>query len=1086
MKKIGLFFLFFMLILLLASKTDAREILDAQKICIERKKPVAKFKVANARTKEEVYSNFRLYDRDLYQFDLAPPVLKAVLGDTIELYDYSVEGAGSRVVEWDLQINPPIGKNDAKVHILKSEVERKITLNQVGIWRIYLCVKDNASLINGVENWSVNGNHSSLGEFKTQKDLYIWWYFTELDIEVSEVDQKEEPKQEQPVEEAPVEEWKNHSPETEIFIPDKLYSEEITAGGDYRNVLSFDYYDVDRDPVKDAGYTLYRKNAGQYEKVKEGSGLIKGSDRQVELTGRAGETFRLEVYVTDRFDAKGYDTKTFKIGSFKPEFILKVKERSYWGKEIKIECDELGEFFPNRYLGIEYVGWEITDEDKKVIAFGDTRIPENILLDLNTYAEGRTYRISQTVKNANHEYKTVAKNFYVVPVAAPQISLSNIKGYYGKTYDTKIKITQPQTDEQGDLTPYETIFNETNCGYEVYDRENRLISRKLGIVQSITLDESIGIQNEEEQRSYRIVQYAQNGVGKKAKAEALIVVEKPQEASVELKIMERDQDPGTIPNEIYQNESLLLEVTIEEGNQKITGEWFEIENNKGAVLYKSDGRCNGLLKMDYATGEYYITQYVRTEDGRQIYDSQKCIIHEINRPLIRIRDKETLGKSFYKDQKLIIEVSIKEINKSEEHPNGFELANHYQLIWEGKEKILERSGIVDQLNLLELGATGEYTLRQHSVNKEHNEIFEEELFKFEVLNKRPTLELGLEKEELFATEQTGLRIVAKDEDGYIQKLEILNKNSELLSEVDKVVIKSSEHEKEMRICYEGMQAGSATIEVIVTDDTDASTRENVTLKIKPSNIITRLSVVDEKKVVWKQDRFIQWNVRVYSEEEQLDLTKVDIEYKRDEEHFIRISDVNSYEDENIKLLFDEAPSRENFSMYFKEAGSYQFRARGVGSITAGEWDSKKVEIQKDVSPVADLKILATGIRQEDTKTAEIHILDLSYSEDDEIGEKRIEIAYRDKSNVIKIMDANSIESVFETFKNALGVYYIRMHIKEKAQNLPKEDHPFYAELLEKVKKESSDFRSIEIVNRAPQILYSTENKIYKVKYYFER
>ena len=100
-------------------------------------KPTARFEAINTRTNLSATSPAGEAITD-------PPLLYAFKGDRLEFNDLSAPGSGMDIEEWNFQINRPSGAEE-----IRSSVPGSQTLDKVGYWNFYLCVRDDVEIVGG-------------------------------------------------------------------------------------------------------------------------------------------------------------------------------------------------------------------------------------------------------------------------------------------------------------------------------------------------------------------------------------------------------------------------------------------------------------------------------------------------------------------------------------------------------------------------------------------------------------------------------------------------------------------------------------------------------------------------------------------------------------------------------------------------------------------------------------------------------------------------------------------------------------------------------------------------------------------------
>ena len=70
---------------------------------------------------------------------------------------------------------------------------------------------------------------------------------------------------------------------------------------------------------------------------------------------------------------------------------------------------------------------------------------------------------------------------------------------------------------------------------------------------------------------------------------------------------------------------------------------------------------------------------------------------------------------------------------------------------------------------------------------------------------------------------------------------------------------------------------------------------------------------------------------------------------------------------------------------------------------------------------------------------------------------------------------------FDFNKNELGDKKLQLYLKEKHNYVPDHDHPFYKELVEKMKSGYSNVMNITIENLMPKIVYNYKSSRYNLR-----
>lgn len=1007
-------------------------IYDMQKVNPNVEKPKAEFSICYETSEGksgEVTSNSKYYDSDVYSFDQSPTSIKVPVGTKIDFIDSSSPGSGTRITAYDFQVYTP---SESKLYYFSSLDEMKtMTLDEEGKYEFYLCVMDNYQRVNGYDNWSVNGNHRWLTKKQNSTTDKFWWYFTQVNVYVYGKDEEsdmpiiEDPEIENPEIEEP--EIINHNPELHIIKPDRFYPVEITGKGIKTNTIRWVYYDEDGDDFGWGGYELYKKTNGTKTLIDSNSNIRSEDDLFVNIEGNMGDKFSLTVYVYDSEGNRAIKSTDFEIISLEPKIQILNKDRTYISDDLDIEIKRLDTDLAS-HIDVNYLSYKVLDEDGKIIESGNGTLPSKLILK-DKYKEDQSYTIIQWISEIGNVKKKFESRFYIVPILEPLVSLDMINGYLGETKETGLVITQKQSPLIGTLPEYVYNFTNRDGYYEIYYGQT-LKYRGEGLCYELELDDRF-----EQGKTYKLVQYVTNGAGKNGKGTTNIQIKEAEESKLMIQIIERDNNPLTPFDEIYPKEKIFLKSNLISAFKTINKKSW-IENYEGKAIYQISDLFNGLVRID-EVGKYKAFSEVLLDNGETLKAEVSFIVKEIQKPIIT---HDVVKNTYLRNDIFSPNMKCKDINVSEEHPNGYELECEYE--W--NEKSYE--GLFKSEKLYDYENKRVYYLIQKAFNKDFKNILTDEKVEFYLDNIKPVIDVQ-DYYECSCGEEITIKATAYDEDGEVTVFSSTEKGT--IKNVDK-------HTKEMQIKFSSLNEGTYHIKLTCMDDSGDEATRTVFVKVDNNKEYPYVKLVDASKGRLKENRYIQiecGNEFDLENNVKIDNTLIADEINCDDYHLI------IEENTNAKIVL---------GLYFKHQGTFEIS----NSIYVNNIEIKRcltLNVLKDEEPQISISSDKEVYRSPETKEASCSI-SYNSSSDDLID--KIEL-YVDGEKVGSFADGENIMTCFGT--NILGNKKIYAKIYETHNYLPNKEHKLYNELVMLLKNASSNVINVSILNMKPEINFNIKS-----------
>lgn len=1033
MKKTTKTIITFMVILsLMTLSVYSATIYDMQKVNTNVEKPMAEFSIEyetpDGKT-GDVTSNSKFYDSDIYAFDQSPTSIKVPVGTKIDFIDSSVPGDGSKITAYDFQVYTP---SKSELYYLKSLDEAdSMTLDEEGKYEFYLCVMDNYQRVNGYDNWSVNGNHRWLTKKQNSQIDKFWWYFTQVNVYVYGVDEKpddepliEDPKIEDPEIEEP--EDINHNPELHIIKPDKYYPKEITSSGVKANTIKWTYYDQDGDDFDRSVYELYKKN-GNTKILIDKKTIYDEDDLKLNIEGDMGDKYTLNVYVYDSEGNGAMKGIDIEILTFIPKIEITNKDRTYIEDELDIKVERVDDGF-EKYIDINYLSYAIVDENNKTVEEGLGILPSKLFLK-EKYFEDNSYTIKQTILNSDGTKKTFESEFYIVPILEPLVSLEMINGYIGETKDTGLVITQKQSPLRGNLPEYKYNFGPADGYYEIWYGQVMKYKYR-GLCYQIDLDERF-----DSGKTYKLVQYVSNGAGKIGMGSTNIQIKEVEKNLLTLRIVERDNNPLTPFDEIYPKEKIHLKAELI-SNLKATSIKSWIENDKEKIVYSLNSLFNGLVQMDML-GKYKAFSKVVLDNGEELIADVSFIVKQIEKPIIRY---DQIKNTYYRWETFSPQMTARDINSSEEHPNGYEIASKY--VWVDRKF----DGLFKEEKLNEYENKRNYELIQRAFNVEFNELETTEQIKFYLDNVKPKIEVN-DYYECSCGEEIRIKAVAYDEDGKI--IEFTTDLSNHISGVD-------EHTKEMIIEFSSNKEGAFNYRIKCTDDSGDECNRNIFIKVNKNEEYPYIHLTTLEEDRLKENRYIQFE---YGNN-----------FGFDNNLYINDQLINGeISNDDYHLVFEKESGQQNIvGLYFKHPGDFEI---SNAIFVNGNEIRRSItfEIKKDEMPTIKIESEKEIYRASDTKEAYSKVLYSTWTDDEIL---KID-TYVDDTLIKTISAGEQINIGYGV--NVLGRRKIYCKIYETHNYVPNKGHALYDELIRLIKNNQSNTIDVSILNMKPEVNFEIKN-----------
>lgn len=1057
-KKITVFTLIFAFVMSIS--IFAKTIYDMQNINKEVVKPTSNFMIEYERPngdKGTLYANDRFYDSSRYSFDQKPNSVTLEYGSKIKIVDLSEPGDGTKINWYDFQMYTPT-KDNLIYTKNKSDFEKTYMLNESGNYSFYLSVMDNNPNVNGYDNWSINGNHRWLSENRNNKSQMFYWYFSQADVYVLGKDEEiieepEEPiKPDEPIKpeepDEPIEDEEiNTPPSVDIISPKILYPIEITSKGKKENIIIFRYYDDEGDKMDACSYDVFNITHGKVL-VDTKDMITTQRDMYVYIEGEMNEEFQIDVLVCDSEGNVGKNSIKVKIDEMFPDARLENNDRTYLDDDLDIEIKRYDDEVLLDLI-LNYEKYKIYDENKNILMQGSGKIPSKINITNEKYKEDHTYYIEQVVSNSYGTKKTLKNYFYVVPIEKPLVTLQGKELYYGESVLTNCEIMQPQSRLKGNLRDYKYDFKDSDVYYEIYDYENnKLIYKSYGVPNEFKADISYNINEYKYDKTYKLCVYATNDRGKTGSSYAYYIVKQNENDFLKVKILERDNDPSTNPRMIYKDESLLIE-TKYHSNTNANKKCFILDEFDN-VIYEYDDYINGLMKIDLMPGNYKIKC---TLEGKEtIYSEDYFTVMNINKPVIVINE---VNDTYTKLDTVIFDAYSYDVNKSEEHPYGFDLKNEFYINenkYDGNLKEIKLSNY----------DYGNINVIQKSINEEHNEVDNEVLKQFELVNINPIIETNI-KDKYYVGEKIIFDVLSYDEDGYITDF---NASSDIdFEEQNNITFDSWNKTIELVCTNEGIYRFSFNTK----DDYGKTIYKDIYLNVINSNFYPYLNILNNEKERMKENRYMRINCGAYNAD------SYSLSFEGNEIILNNIYDV--FENENLKMILEDINGDEKYyGLYFKNDGNYSFvmtaKKNGFIDITR-TFDFKILEDELPTCIIDDSKVL---YRDASTNKANLNS-NIKIHTDDEIDKCEVYVCDEYRTDLDNYNDLN-----FTFNKNELGDKTLKIKVKEKHNYLPNNNHPFYSELINRMKSNYSNVMNIKIENVKPKITFESKTNTYKLKF----
>ncbi|MCT4612696.1 MAG: hypothetical protein N4A47_04920 [Clostridia bacterium] len=1081
------------IIIVLSIKCSAEKIILDYKDMNPNEVATAKLELINKTTNERQVSNFIDYPRET-KFDQQPTILKAIEGDEIELRDLSIPSQNELDIEkWDLQIYSPSGKKWINVYSNIKDVEKTIVMDEAGTWKFYLCVKDSAPLKEGYENWSYNGNRRAIKKVPNLDNVYYYWYFTQINVEVYEkpdsnlyiegnisgdilsftgiskvydiskykvealettldsgvgnygkvieknikLEFEENTSIDIVIEDANGKkaykklQYSPHekvNPKTEIKLlsggveTDQFVPEKVSDVDGIINAIEWSY--VDSDKFKKANIEIYRLSDNGEVLIYRG----RCDKRSYIFKGGYG-IYKVLCSVENELEEYAEDSGIFYVSEPKPSVEITADSKVFQKDNLKISIDEKDDEYPNKYYEVTYKSWEIISiYNNKTILSGDGRIPSKIYID-QSFEEGNSYVIKQKIENGifTADSETI---FYVERVLLPTINMTNFNIFEGETKEIDVDIYQT----------YESDFkyeDKIEKRYEILDSDMNIIKSARGVKNIFNSN------GYEVGKNYYYKQYATNVKGKTSDRKISFSVMKVNSPEITMEIVDRDEDILTLPNQIYIGETIILETKVKDNYFEIIDEYYEIKN------HKFNGIVNGEIYFNFELGDNLITQYATNAKYKTANDTVRVFVREPEIPIIRSRGD--LVENVYIRDEINLKLEILDVNKSDMHPNGYELEGHYRVVCEDENVILEENGISTGLLTIDsrYSVNKKYKFIQVVNNVEHKDKKATFEYSFRVLNRFPNIEaevfIGDNKLPNYMGEYINIDLLITDEDGYIETVEYNKKKA--LKE------KFVNGKYYANIKYKADKIGSEEIIIKAIDDAGGISTKRILIDIGYPNIELELKFNGDRM---KENRYITLDIE--------DNNKTDMKIQKYE---------IDYDSELVRLVYNDMGS---YGMYFKKKGEYKFRVRGIcDNEIVTKWFEKSINIEEDFVPNSGFKVMNKGhrvIEGENFGSIELGCVGNKNLDDEVISIYKITYDYNEngiyeEDEIDYVGDFNDIYDG----KN-LGNYKIERVVTDNIKQLPDKGHELHDEIRRKVKKSRTILKDIFIDNLRPTITFN--------------
>lgn len=721
--------------------------------------------------------------------------------------------------------------------------------------------------------------------------------------------------------------------------------------------------------------------------------------------------------------------------------------------------------------------------------------------------ENIPYKVEQYAENDKGHFSTFTTDLTILQTPEPTVLVGTQDTYIDETIDVEPhgveeinnikKHPKNYRDFQDIYDNFKTNYNDTNSKWQI--EEVDFYGNKIGITEEgrgIKKDINVFRPKYDETKFYLLTQEVTNALDVTRSNSSFFAVLTSPPPTVTVEIQERRPDlPLIAKDEIYPSESLDIKTTVEDKIFEITETWWEIRNIKtDEIVRNGNGRVDGLVRMDLPIGDYKVIQYAKNEKDKVGSGYTTFKVKPVLPPVIDVVDTNLIvheENSLYMGEQLKIKLNVKEINQSEEHPEGYEIYKTYAIRDKYSNTVIKEDGTaniemtVDRDNNFKQGMS--YVFNQFAQNVDFPKANDTLSMNFKVGNKKPIVELntieGDGQPPLFTGEEIYVDVNAYDLDGTIEKVEYYINNLKV-KETPSFKLKGfneygySTANYTANLNYVGSKREDINIKVVAYDDYGERGVAETNFYITKPEIETIIKIVDEDYIQKKENRYIEFtledshtNADIYP----LDFENAEIYYQKNNGNWICISDNQNYSDENIRIHYPNYPDKTVISSYFKKHDTYKLKAR-VPNVRGekGEWGYKELNVVEDLPPIADFSIVSPYQRISE------RYIELFSSQSSVVNEDNIDksfFIFKDKATSPDndVIDFKIIEVIYDPLLNG-----IENGVLTRTQIL--EDKDGIENNVEIVSSISNDFIRVQDINNYKLTFLTDENEL--GDYYF--
>lgn len=669
------------------------------------------------------------------------------------------------------------------------------------------------------------------------------------------------------------------------------------------------------------------------------------------------------------------------------------------------------------------------------------------------------YIVEHTAINSKGHKTTETSDLTILQTPIPVVSVGTEDTYI----DTQISVDPSTIKDNGNISDkkyrdfkdiydrFQTKYDSSNTSWDIHELDYNFQEVK-EVEKGVGIKKTIDVFNPkyEETKFYLLTQWATNTLGMSAYNTSLFAVLTALPPTITVEILERDNDPLTLSNEIYTNETLNIKATIIDSMFKVTNSWWEIINIKDNNIVKNGtGNISGLHKMNLPIGDYKIVQYAMNEKGKIGEGYTTFKVNPILPPVIEVVDTNLIihsdDNALSMGDNLKIILKVFDINKSEEHPEGYKLSNSYALRNRDNNAVYKEVGVSNIETIIDrtIFKQGmDYNFNQFAQNIEFPNISNTLTMKFKIGNKKPIIDLLITEGDniapLFTGENIIMDVTARDPDGTITKVEyfineikVKETRSFILNDYIEEGIRTSLYTSKLQ--YTGNKREDINFKVVATDDFGETDIAEANLYITKPEITTIVKIQNEQNIQKKENRYIEFylndsytNASIYP----LNFNVAEIQYQKESGEWITISGDINFNDENIRVHYPKYPNKDTISTYFKKYDNYKLRAIVPNSRgEKGEWGYRNITVEEDLAPIPSFSLISpyhriteSYIDLNNSLSSVVNTKNIGKSffmfddkgnspDNDKIEYKKIEVTYdplQDGSNLIK-----STTNIFE-------------------------------------------------------------------------